>query len=535
MADLKQAKAGHYFYVTNLGKGPVTRQLYPKGVEYLLDHGVRVGEEIPAAIIGYLRKNHLSYTKGEQSREDFEHVEVGDELYPSDATELTMFMTGDSPEDMQLLLRYPHMPAEDFSELQRNCGVSCEGLDRSVELLAFDAYELAVQPREDHYDVTTYGDWGTVSAQPWKCGAAGLASDGEVFALRHAEWRRQSNGARLLWGEPIRIVRKAKTQISCVQIQDSATRLGQVGGDWIVEKFTMPTKHDLEVKSWLEERDISVFDTSPKIVFLSMPSAVVDGQVPRFDGEVMVWINEINSFRESKVFVESAKGDAEICPLTLKNSSQAMLKIPEMISGDYVLKVKTDHLVSRKFSVGQNKTRNQFPSFLHMRIGGKEFCGSTASTMNELVLASADQIPEVHIASPRSVSWQWSGLEGLLTDSSHDPNFAAQCLSKDMDLIRTTPGSSATLVLEAGAFGKISVHISGTHPAKIAREVSPALHIECKQDNSLKLRWLESVISKRRDPIGLRAHGHRQVSAIAMHTEWIRRLSGDTEKRGRVK
>lgn len=533
MAKLRQRPDGGYFYTPNLGYGVVTRQLRREGVEYLLARGVRVGDEISVSYRRFVEHNQLCYTKGEQSREDFEYLEASDEFYPSVDRELTLFMTGDSSEVMQLLLRYPLMAAEDFAKLQPNCGVSCEGLDRSVGLLTFDAYELAVQPREDRYEVTTYGDWGSIPTQPWTCGAAGLAADGEVFALRQGEWRRLSNGSRLVWEEPIRIVRKATSQISCAQIRDSATRLGQLGGDWIVERSKLPAKRNQETESWLEERGIGVFYTSPKITFLSMPSAVDEEQSPRFDGEVMVLINEISSFRNSKVEVQSAKGDAVTHSLILKTSTQLILRIPELKSGEYVLRVTTDHLVSRKFLVGSNNARTEFPDFVRIRIGSNEYCGSDATGRNTYELASWNDSPIVEIKTARSVSWRWLGAEGLRPGSGDVLDLAAKRISQDIELIRTIPGSNASLVLEAGAFGTITVEVSGLETSKDTSELLPGHRGDYRHVQTLRLRWLESVINKEYGASGLQAQENRRGYAMNLHREWIRRLSGNIGERGR--
>ena len=84
MAKLLQRMedGGHYTQMSVGQKRPATYQIHPDGLIYLLQHGVRVGSEIPGSCRRVLWDRKWFYTKGEQPGLLHDEAE-GEEFYGS--------------------------------------------------------------------------------------------------------------------------------------------------------------------------------------------------------------------------------------------------------------------------------------------------------------------------------------------------------------------------------------------------------------------------------------------------------------------
>lgn len=297
---------------------------------------------------------------------------------------------------------------------------------------------------------------------------------------------------------------------------------GPLDTSWVIEMYSLPGKGDDEVKDWFRKRDIQVFHTMPRIAFVSPPDSVSPDFIPCFEtGEILAQVSGLVSSRTTTVELIAHATERVVLQETLRNAPpKAFLRIPIIAPGAYDLHVITDLRMRRRFVVALNTRRTAPPGFLRLRIGAETLVGSGDTVHPTIPLTPTDQVPTVDISAPRAVAWNWSGVEGLLNDQSADLSHVARCLTEDLDSIRGNPGSSAKLALEAGAFGTITISVEGPPVLTEQREAHVVAGTRMTPVESMRLRWLDSLVPAKAAPgtvrpvIGRRILGLKQQKLL---------------------
>lgn len=502
MAILRRRESDGGYYTRIYIGAFVTYQISPRALPLLTRYQVSVGDPIPRSLLDRLREDGLATTGGGGiAEEDLRQEQAVAPMGPRLSLRLD---EGSWSLEVSLPEIYPELLAganEDLSVRLSSCGVRVDE-SRVFALRLWPGTGgafLPVQPREQSYQVVTFGEWPSGwNLRRWSGETDGLAAEGDLF---------DEDGDRLTLGAPVALGREhflvARSGPRHVQAFPESVVVDAIGesGGWSAYRLQLPDRWDIPLQHWLTKLGHAVTEEEYRLTLFSPPAvgfAATSTPVLEVGHTALVGIEFVGKAHPSAAVELMTELDESILRLQRIASSEisrGLLEVPIHQTGTY--RIRTVHCPSNVLSFRATRDRSTVtfrqPPALVVRFIGQHRTDSVEAfaTSNpwELLVDSND-VPSVEIGNVSVAPSLLLRSRGELRRFEFPDGLLS--LHRALESVALSEGSHAELQVDAGPYGRIVVVVQ---PATKADPASA----DVKQ-LTVVLKWLDRVAATSTNP-----------------------------------